>query len=287
MRLVALFALLAAACAPPAPDAPPVAAEPTLERLADGFQFTEGPVWHDGALYFSDIPANTIYRWTEADSVTVFRTPSQKSNGLAFDAEGRLLMAQDGARVLARLEPDGTETVLASHYDGKHLTNPNDLAVHPDGSIYFTDPGWSTPPEEAELDFQGVYRVASDGTLTLLVDSLSRPNGIAFSPDFETLYVTTSDTHTTLAYDVENHTLSNGRLFAASEGEGATDGLKTGKDGRVYVTAPVGVEIYAPDGTLLHQVAIPEQTTNIAWGEDDKTLYVTAATALYRIRLPE
>lgn len=258
----------------------PLAAE--AEQIGSGFRFTEGPVWHDGALLFSDIPADTVYRWSPEAGTTVFRSPSHHSNGLALDAEGRLLLAQHGARRIARVEADGTETALATHYEGKRLNSPNDLALHPDGSIYFTDPMWGIRPEQAELDFTGVFRLAPDGTLHLLVDSLYRPNGITFSPDFGTLYVSTSDGRTVVSYRVSDHALAEGRLFAAFEGEGATDGLKTDADGRLYVTEPTGISVFDPDGALLQQVPIPINPTNCAWGPDG-ALYVTAGSSVYRI----
>ncbi len=264
----------------------PVPEGAVATRIAGGFKFVEGPVWHDGAILFSDIPGNTVYRWSPGDSTTVFRRPSHNSNGLTLDAQGRLLLAQHGARRVARIEEDGSETALVTHFEGKRLNSPNDMAVHPDGSLYFTDPPWGIRPEQAELDFTGVFRLAPDGSLHLLVDSLYNPNGITFSPDFGTLYVSTSDERTVIAYDVAAHSLSNGRLFATTAGEGAADGMKTDASGRLYVTAPVGVEIYTPDGTLLDQIEVPEQTTNLAFGDaDGKALYITSGTGLYHIRL--
>ena len=271
---------LAAAAQSPVPE------NVVVERVASGFRFVEGPVWHDGGLLFSDIPANVVYRWAPEEGVTVFRTPSQQSNGLAFDARGRFVMAQNGARRVARIEPDGTETVLASHYGDKRLNSPNDLALHPDGSLYFPAPTWKSPPDPDMPGFTGVYRLDPGGTLHLLVDSLDKPNGITFSPDFGTLYVSNSEALGVFAFDVDGHVLRNGRLFAQVPGEGATDGMKTDAEGRLYVTGPGGIWIYAPDGALIDRVHVPEQVTNCAWGDaDGRTLYVTSGTALYRVRL--
>ena len=268
----------------------PVPDGAVVERIAGGFQFVEGPVWYEGGLLFSDIPANRVYRWTEDGGVEVFLEPSSHSNGLTLNADGRLLLAQHWTRRVARLEEDGTETALAAEYDGTRLNSPNDLAVHSDGSIYFTDPTWGSVSGQSdghpELGFMGVYRIDPDGDLHLLTDSLHYPNGIVFSPDESTLYVSTSHQVTVVAFDVSDHTLSNGRVFATLQGNGAADGMKVDADGRLYVTGPGGVWIFAPDGTLLDQIAVPEQTTNLAWGDaDGGTLYITSGTGLFRIRL--
>ena len=266
----------------------PVPEGATVERVASGFQFVEGPVWQGGAVLFSDIPAGRVYRWTPGGGAEVFVAASRNSNGLAFDADGRLLLAQHGTRRVARIEADGAETALATHYEGARLNSPNDLTLHPDGSIYFTDPPWGIQPWQAELDFTGVYRIAPDGSLHLLVDSLFYPNGIAFSPDYATLYVSTSHEQTVVAYDVEGHGLSNGRVFARTPGRAgeAADGMKTDAAGRLYVAGPAGVWIFGPDGELLDRVDVPEQTTNLAWGDaDGETLYITSGTGLYRLRI--
>lgn len=271
-----------------APGQSPVPEGARVERIAQGFRFVEGPVWQEGGLLFSDIQANTVYRWTPEGGAVVYHAPSQNSNGLALDAEGRLLLAQHGARRVARREADATETPLATRYEGARLNSPNDIAVHPDGSIYFTDPPWGINPWQAELDFTGVFRIAPDGSLHLLVDSLFYPNGIVFSPDYTTLYVSTSHEQTVVAYDVDGHTLANGRVFARTPGRPgeATDGMETDAEGRLYVAGPGGVWIFAPDGTLLDRIDVPEQTTNLTLGDaDGRTLYITSGTGLYRIRL--
>ncbi len=264
----------------------PIQPNAVVERVAQGFQFVEGPVWKDGALFFSDIPGNKIYRWTPGSGAEIFLEPSGNSNGLALDQEGSLLLAQHGLRQIARLDAGNTLTPLATEFDGLSLNSPNDLTLHSDSSIYFTDPPWGISPGQQELSFWGVFRIAPDGNLHLLVDSLFKPNGIVFSPDESTLYVSTSDQRTVVAYDVANHELSNGRLFATVSGSGAADGMKTDDQGRLYVTSPTGVDIYSKEGLLLDQVVVPEQTTNLAWGDSDgKTLYITSGTSIYRLRL--
>lgn len=262
-----------------------------LEKVAGDFQFIEGPIWHpDGFLLFSDIPANIIYKFASNQQVEVFRRPSGKANGNTLDKENRLLTAEHENRRVSRTEKDGKVITLADRYEGKRLNSPNDLVVKSDGSIYFTDPSYGVSKEQEELGFYGVYRLASDGKLTLLVKDLVLPNGLAFSPDEQKLYVNNSEAKYIAVYDVKpDGTVTNERLFAdlkdASQG-GAPDGLKVDLQGNVYSTGPGGVWILSPDGKLLGKISVPETTTNLAWGESDrKTLYITANTSLYRIRL--
>ena len=283
LRFLALLGCLPLAVAAQSPVLD--GAEP--EQIAGGFQFTEGPVWVDGALLFSDIPANTVYRWTPGGSAEVFLRPSQKSNGLALDADGRLLLAQHGARRVARLDDDGTETAVVSEYEGAAFNSPNDLALHPDGSLYFTDPTWGLEGRPSELGFTGLYRLAPDGTLALLADDLNQPNGVGFSPDLATLYVTTSNERTVVAYDLADGAVSNPRVFARLTGgtpSDAADGLEVDAEGRLYVAGPRGVWIFAPDGTTLDVIDVPGQTTNVAFGPDD-TLYITSGPGVYRLAL--
>jgi sugar lactone lactonase YvrE len=271
-----------------------VVGDAQVEKLAGGFQFTEGPVWiPDGYLLFSDIPANIIYKWTPgSEGAEVWREPSGHSNGLTLDKMGRLIACEHDRRV-SRTESDGTVVTLAEQYEGKRLNSPNDIVVKSDGSIYFTDPpyGLSNQQEGKELDFNGVYRLAPDGTLALLDDSFERPNGLAFSPDESVLYV--DDTHKghIRAFDVQpDGTLVNGRVFAAfgkdPGKDGAPDGMKVDVRGNVFCTGPGGVWVYNPASELLGVIQPPEVPANLAWGDDDlKTLYLTARTGLYRIRV--
>ncbi|MEG3980757.1 SMP-30/gluconolactonase/LRE family protein [Microcoleus sp. T3B2] len=262
-----------------------------LEKLAGNFQFIEGPIWHpDGFLLFSDIPANIIYKFGSNQEVEVFRRPSGKANGNTLDKENRLLTAEHENRRVSRTEKDGQVITLADRYEGKRLNSPNDLVVKSDGSIYFTDPSYGVSKEQEELGFYGVYRLAPDGKLTLLVKDLVLPNGIAFSPDEQKLYVNNSEAGYIAVFDVKpDGTVTNEQLFAelkdTSQG-GVPDGLKVDVEGNVYSTGPGGVWILSPDGKLLGKISVPETATNLAWGESDrKTLYITGSTSLYRIRL--
>lgn len=257
-------------------------------RVATGYQFTEGPIWHrDGYLLFSDIPANRIMRWTEADGATVYREPSGQSNGLTFDRQGRLLAAEHAGRRVSRTLADGTVESVAERFRGRRLHSPNDLVEHSSGAIYFTDPPYGGNP--AELDQFGVYRVEPGGEVTLLAGDFQRPNGLAFSPDESTLYVDDTARHHIRAFTVgDDDTLRGGRVFAEMDGtrNGAADGMKLDAGGRVYCTGPGGCYVYEPDGRLLGLLVLPEVPANCAWGDDDRqSLYLTARTSVYRVRL--
>ncbi|MEG4030988.1 MULTISPECIES: SMP-30/gluconolactonase/LRE family protein [unclassified Microcoleus] len=263
-----------------------------LEKLAGDFQFIEGPIWHpDGFLLFSDIPANIIYKFGSNQQVEVFRSPSGKANGNTLDNENRLLTGEHENRRVSRTEKDGEVITLADRYEGKRLNSPNDLVVKSDGSIYFTDPSYGVSKDQEELGFYGVYRLAPHGKLTLLVKDLVLPNGIAFSPDEQKLYVNNSEAGYIAVFDVKpDGTVTNQQLFAelkdAATKDGVPDGLKVDVEGNVYSTGPGGVWIFSPDGKLLARISVPETATNLAWGESDrKTLYITGSTSLYRIRL--
>lgn len=265
-----------------------------IERVACGFRFTEGPVWRGDHLLFSDIPSDRIVRWElrpEGPVVTTFRTPSGNSNGLTLDRQGRLIACEHRTRRVTRTEPDGTITVLASHYQGKRLNSPNDVVVRSDGLIFFTDPPYGLPNqrEGKELPFQGVYCLRPDGTLVLLVDDFERPNGLAFSPDERVLYIDDSFRRHIRAFDVQpDGTLTNGRLFAdmTSPDTGSPDGMKVDREGHLYCTGPGGIWVYTPEGHLLGRILPPEQPANLAWGDSDwRTLYITARTGLYRLRV--
>ena len=263
-----------------------------LEKVAGDFQFIEGPIWHpDGFLLFSDIPANIIYKLASNQQLEVFRRPSGKANGNTLDKENRLLTAEHENRRVSRTEKDGKVITLADRYEGKRFNSPNDLVVKSDGSIYFTDPSYGISKDQEELGFYGVYRLAPDGKLSLLVKDLVLPNGIAFSPDEQKLYVNNSEAGYIAVFDVKpDGTVTNQRLFAelkdAATKGGVPDGLKVDLEGNVYSTGPGGVWILSPDGKLLGRISVPETATNLAWGESDgKTLYITANTSLYRIRL--
>ena len=277
-----------------------------IEKLAEGFTFIEGPVWirSESRLLFSDVRGNEIYQWTEADGASTFIDPvfegdrtgrrSVSSNGLTLDGEGRLIICEHGNRRISRLEADGTRSVVVERFEGGQLNSPNDAVYSSDGSLYFTDPPYGLEGLEEspmrELDFNGVYRLSPDGELELLVRDQSRPNGIALSPDEQTLYVANSDAENMvwMAYDLDDKGASNGRVFYDVNDQtaaGAADGMKVDRAGNLFATGPGGVWIIAPDGTHLGTISTGEVTANVAWGDDGRTLYMTASTGLYRIRL--
>ena len=256
-----------------------------VEKIAEGFEFVEGPVWKDGRLLFSDIPANTVYQYTPAEGATVFLKPSGNSNGLAIDLNGQLLLGRHGKRRLARITDNGIETSLASHYQGKQFNSPNDMAIKSDGSIFFTDPPYGVTPEREVLGFYGIYRLTPDGRLKLLDKSMDRPNGITFSPDESILYVGDSESRRIYVWDVVSDTaIANKRLFAFMDAEGYTDGMKVDAEGRLFATGPFGVWVFDTNGTVLDTIMIPGQTANCTWGNaDGRTLYVTSEDAVYRV----
>jgi gluconolactonase len=282
-----------------------------IEKIAHGFQWLEGPVWdrRRNALLFSDIPQNSVFRWTRAEGTSLFLRPSgytgsapftgpePGSNGLTFDAEGRLVLAQHGDRRVVRREHDGKFTVLAARYEGKRLNSPNDVVFDAKGNLYFTDPPFGLPgtfdDPGKELAFQGVYRLSRDGKLTLLTKELRAPNGIAFSPDEKTLYVTDVDPKRSawLAFEVKSDgTLGKPRVLRdvteeRKKSPGGPDGIKVDKRGNLFGAAPGGVWVMAPDGALLGKIELGVKTGNVAFGEDGRTLFITASDAVYRVRL--
>ena len=279
-----------------------------IEKLADGFIFTEGPVWvPDGYLLFSDPNANTIYRWTPDGQVSVFRTKSgyagvdvaeygqPGSNGITLDPEGRVTIDEHGNRRVVRIEKTGAVTVLADRYQGKRLNSPNDLVYRSDGTLFFTDPPFGLPKAfddpRKELPFSGVFSL-KDGTLRLAAKDLSGPNGIAFSPDERYLYVANWDEKkkVVMRYRAnDDGTLGDGAVFfdmTSAPGEDALDGIKVDVRGNLYVSGPGGLWILSPEGKHLGTIVGPEHPHNLAWGDaDGRTLYLTAQTGLYRIRL--
>ncbi|MCJ7609463.1 SMP-30/gluconolactonase/LRE family protein [Candidatus Bathyarchaeota archaeon] len=264
-----------------------------VERLATGFEFTEGPVWNarEGCLLFSDIPANKIMRWTPGKDVETFRSHSGNSNGLTYDREGRLVACEHGERRVSLAEKNNAVTVLASHYKGKRLNSPNDVVVKSDGTIYFTDPPYGIEPKDQELSYQGVYCISPDTSeLTLLSKDFDKPNGLAFSPDEKLLYIGDSSErkHIRIFNVEEDGSITGGRVFAQirSEEPGAPDGMKVDTEGRLYVAAPGGIWVFSPSAGLQSIIRVPETPANCAWGGHDcRSLYITARTSLYRIML--
>jgi gluconolactonase len=278
-----------------------VAESAPLERIATGFWFTEGPLWLDGRLLFSDIANSRIVEWRErpeGPEIRTFRAPSNLANGLTVDRERRLLACEGAARRLTRTEADGQIVVLADRYEGKRINSPNDVVVSSRGEIYFSDPFWANGfnnpfgqnvyPREQELALSGVFRVAPDGALSAVANDFERPNGLAFSPDERVLYVDDTRRFHIRAFDVrEDGSLANGRVFAEirSSDPGVPDGMKVDRLGNIYCTGPGGVWVIAPSGEILGRILPPEIPANVAWGGADwTTLYITARTSVYRIR---
>jgi gluconolactonase len=268
-------------------------------QVATGFTFTEGPVWHplDQNLLFSDMPADVRRRWSAQQGVVEVKRPSNKCNGLTYDADLNLIVCEHATSTVVRERPDGRREIVASHFEGQELNSPNDLCVHSSGAIYFSDPSYGRMPgygveRPRQLGFQGVYRIPpGGGAPRLLVDRylFDQPNGLCFSPDERRLYVNDTVQALIRAFDVESDgSLTNPRIFATgvrSELEpGLPDGMKCDQRGNVWVTAPGGVWVYAPNGDLLGKLRIPELVANLAWGGPDfRTLYLTSTHSVYSV----
>ena len=288
-----------------------IPADAQLERLVGGLEWSEGPAWRKsgGYLVFSDIPRNTVHRWKEGEGLSIFLRPAGYigndpagaelgTNGLVFDAEDRLVMADHGNRQIARLdESNFTRTTLADRYEGKRLNSPNDLVIHSNGDIYFTDPPYGLAQlnrnPAKELDFNGVYRLRPTGELTLVTRDLTFPNGIALSPDERTLYVAVSDPRNPvwMAYDVApDGAVSGGRIFfdgseLMRQGKrGVPDGLTLDASGNLFATGPGGVLILTPQGRHLGTIATAQATSNAVFGDDGSSLYLTADMDIIRVR---
>jgi len=291
-----------------------------VEKVAGDFQFIEGPIWvhskGQGYLLFSDIPANVIRKWDPKAGVSVFLEKSGftgadasnvggqtnngfgmvnliGSNGITLDKQGRIVFCQHGDRQISRLEKNGKRTVLASRYEGKRLNSPNDLVFKSDGSLYFTDPTAGLRQQDKdparELPFAGVYRLVK-GKVVLLSKDFTRPNGIAFSPDEKYLYVNDTAKKIIMRFDVQpDGGVKNGQVITDMNSDttpGAPDGMKVDQKGNIYCTGPGGFWIMSPDGKHIATVKSKELPANLNWGDDDaRTLYLTARTSLYRIRL--
>jgi gluconolactonase len=279
-----------------------------IEVVAAGYEWTEGPVWVQAGNYllFSDIPRNAVMKWQEGKGAGIFLQPSgftgrlpygkePGSNGLTLDSQGQLVSCEHGDRRVSVLTRDGGKRTLADNFAGKRLNSPNDCCFRSNGDLYFTDPPYGLPGNfddpRRELDFCGVYRVSSDGTVTLLTSELSRPNGLAFSPDEQTLYVSNSDPARAIwmAYPVNTDgTLARGEVFAdvtSSVGSlpGLPDGLKLDQQGNLFATAPGGISVFNPSGQLLGRIETGQATANCAWGGDGSTLYICADMYVCRI----
>lgn len=282
-----------------------------IEILASGFTWTEGPVWRKdedgGYLLFSDIPRNSIFQWREGKGISLFMRPSGYTgvtyyglepgcNGLLLDPQGRLVMCEHGDRRVSVLTKGGGKQTLADSYMGKRLNSPNDGVYHSNGDLYFTDPPYGLPEREndprREQDFFGVYRLSKDGKVTVMTKEMTRPNGIAFSPDEKTLYVAQSDPEQAIwkAFPVKaDGTLGDSRIFYdvtkhVGERPGLPDGLKVDQNGNLFASGPGGIYVFSPKGELLGFLNTGNRTSNCGWGNDGSTLYITVHMHLCRIR---
>jgi gluconolactonase len=261
------------------------------ERLATGFGFTEGPLWHpEGFYYFVDLRASRLYRLVPGQTPEVVRENTGEGNGTTFDLQGNVIMCEGGNRRVTRMGADGHVAVLKDRFEGKRLNRPNDVVCRSDGSIYFTDPSLRVPFSERELPYAGVYRVAPNGAMTLIADC-EYPNGLAFSPDERQLYVANTR-WAQYIHELEldaNGSMVRRRIFAdmsSAETDGVPDGMKVDVEGRVYCTGPGGTWVFAPDGTKLGSIRTPEVPANLAFGGPDlRTLFFTARTSVYTLRV--
>ena len=267
-----------------------------FDAIATGFLFTEGPLWdaRNRRLLFSDIPGDVISAWNGRGTQD-FRRPSNKSNGLTFDRQGRVLCCEHATSRVTRLETDRTVTVLASTFDGKELNSPNDIVVKSDGAIYFSDPTYGRMeyygvPREPQLSFRGVYRVDGDGrNLTLLADDFAQPNGLCFSADERRLFVNDTERMHIRVFDVRpDGRLANGAVWAETRGDGngAPDGMKIDSAENVWCCGPGGLHVFHRDARCLGVVRTPEVPANFTFGDDDfKSVYATCQGAVYRFRV--
>lgn len=286
-----------------------IPADAVIEKLAEGFTWTEGPVWKDHGLVFSDVPANIAYRWLPGwNKAMPFLNPSggsndrkgfrePGSNGLALDSQDRLILCQDATRRVARMEPSGSFKSLADRFEGKRFNSPNDLAIKSNGDIYFTDPpygleGMNESPIK-ELSCNGVFRIRQDGQVDLLIKDLTFPNGIAFSPDEKILYIGVTDPKEPriYAFDVqEDGTVANRRVFfdatpLLEKGlNGGCDGMKVDARGNIFTSAPGGLAVLSPEGKLLGTIKTGDLIANCNWGDDGSTLYMTSNHIICRVR---
>jgi gluconolactonase len=282
-----------------------------VERVVSGRKWVEGPVWNrkEGYLLFSDIPTNAVIKWQEGNGTSVFLKPSgytgkspfdgpePGSNGLTFDPEGRLVLAEHGDRRIGRLEKNGRKTTLVDRYEGKRINSPNDVVFKSNGDLYFTDPPFGLPKSfddpRRETSFQGVYKYSKDGKVTLLTKDIKAPNGIAFSPDEKKLYVSNADPTNAvwMVFDVKaDGTIENGRvLFNATawtkNKPGVPDGMKIDREGNIFGAGPGGIHVISPDGKHLGSIETGVPTGNVAWGEDGSSLFITSNTNVFRLKL--
>lgn len=257
-----------------------------IDKVAEGYRFTDGPAWSpDGFLLFSDAANNTIWKFTPGVRPQPFRENARGANGNAFDRQGRLYTCETEARRVTRTDRRGQVEVLAERWEGKRLNGPNDIVVRRDGHVYFTDPAFGAELDTRELDFYGVYHLTPKGELALVARPVGRPNGIALSPDGRLLYVANSDEHNVRAYDIDGKGEASGERVLISAIQGVPHGLRVDEKGNLYIAAD-GLLVYNPAGRRITRVELSEAPANCAFGDPDlKTLYITARTSIYRIRL--
>lgn len=288
-----------------------ISQEARIELLASGFTWSEGPLWlpTENAVIFSDVPENTVYSWSEQDSIVVYLKPSgytgektgkEGANGLILDMNGNLTLCQHGDRQLARMSaaldaPEESYETIAGQFNGKRFNSPNDVTQSKKGTFFFTDPPYGLQDDDSrELDFNGVYKIDSAGMVSLLIDSLTRPNGIGLSPDEKTLYVAVSDPQAAKYYAYaldDDETVTGGRILldvtsmVSDEKKGLPDGLRVHKSGNLFATGPGGVLVITPEGKHLGTILTGQSTANCTFNEDQSVLYMTAHMHLMRIRL--
>ncbi|THB81360.1 MAG: SMP-30/gluconolactonase/LRE family protein [Desulfobacteraceae bacterium] len=276
-----------------------ISPESSLEKIQGGFRFLEGPAWHpyEAHLVFSDILGNALFRLTEGNlgddhTIDLIRENSYLANGNTYDRQGRLLSCEHGTSRVTRLEADGSQTIVASHYQGKELNSPNDIVVSSKGIIFFTDPNSGRSirygiPREQELGFQGVYALQPPGKMTIVVDDFSKPNGLCLSLDETRLFVNDTDRQHIRVFDLTTDLkVKNEDLWAELIGDepGVADGMKLDSKGNLYCCGPGGIHIFNPNAELLGRILTPEVTANFAWGGKNlSTMYLTASTGLYRL----
>jgi gluconolactonase len=284
-----------------------VPASAKIEKVAGGFGFTEGPLWFpEGYLWFSDVTGNVVRQWGPDGKISVILQPGGGENkeapagsfigpnGMIHDKDGAVLLCQHSNRDIVRIAKDRTVSKFLDKFEGKRFNSPNDLVYKSDGALYFTDPPYGLLKQDddkkKEVKFNGVYRYAN-GKLQAIIKDLTRPNGIAFSPDEKTLYISNSDEkrRVWMAYDVKpDGTVANGRVFFDVTAEKETsnpDGMKIDTNGNIYAAGPAGIWVFSPDGKHLGTIKPGENPANCTWGDDGKTLYITAETSIYRIKL--
>lgn len=274
-----------------------VGSQVQFERIATGFLFTEGPIWHSLGHYllFSDIPGDGVHRWSEPGGLSSFRKPSNMTNGMAWDHHGNILACEHATSQVVRCDANGNVVPIATHFRGKQLNSPNDVVCGPDGSIYFTDPPYGRAEfygvkREQELEIQGVYRVGPTGTTpSVVVDDFDRPNGLCFSLDRRRLFINDTARQHIRVFDVAaDGSLAGGKIWAETTGDGAgaPDGMKIDSMGNIYCCGPGGIHVFSPEAVCLGVIHVPEYTANMAWGDPDfRSLFITASTSVYRIRV--